>query len=1652
MASAKRKDRTLDDLYTLTRKITHPEALLRGTFQMQGPADETDCDIQTNMVLSQDERGLGKHSKSQKVSVGVGSGACNVCSTPCTSCLHINQTIMGSKTDESSDETFQGNAGSQYSVNDALPVKNSASDTGQHTTSDTSYLVSVNSNHDSLSENEESKDRLRTSDVSGASDDIEMHRNLSIGVTAGDNGPPPNTPCSSDQRASVKKIEDQRVLEVHEDNISCVSGGNDASKLPSYDNDVSVDRKEVPQSAVSDEFSSQRIDLIEIPSSKGKGEGVSSSKVPSTCSCPTGGTPHSCNLFVRDLKEDLGNSLPAELPEFSKEHLSSPLTKETTSEMVCQQRSPSHTCGETTDSSLVRGISAASQKVCLNMEAETETNKDSCDMPVEAVTHSEQEKENVKFKDSFGLPNVQEPLLQSQPEDDCDESDISEHDVKVCDICGDAGREDLLAICSRCSDGAEHTYCMREMMEKIPDGDWLCEECKFDEIKKSNQDKIAAVDGNDANQSPGLASALNTNLPVKFDKKDSDQEGNKTNKEMLSVKASVKRHAENIEVSPAVKRQALESTASPKTSSPSRISALSRDSSFRNLDKGKVKPARQLSTGTSSINDTSEAAFSSPGPKIQTSQGTLLKSNSFNSTNAKPKVKLVNEVVPLKHKSARDPVSLDMKEGAARLIGKSLSFKSAVPGRLNPSEPKVKLLSPKFSGQDLKGLKPAKEWNLLEKRNSFKLERSLASSAIGNTVVSTVKGDKKLASHGESYSLPSVSNNREPKGVQSDSKLTTSTKSASHVPRRGSEMPVPLGEIKKQSCSSSVAGVSSANGISGSAEQKPTQTSVLHDSSPSTFTAERPSCNANESTNSGERTREGSAGCTRPGITAGGRNVTCQKCKEIGHSGQSCPVDNPRSLLGDVSATRSSREVMDKGGNKLKAAIEAAMLKKPGMYRKNKMPNQSDESLISSRNLNSELHPQDQLLTSINTNNISPSNEVREGRGILRKSTAESCKQTTVNMNQSSVFHSEAGSLKNGDASPVDPSDGKLFLRDLPCDALGAFSILLKMSPVPEREYIWQGSFEVQKSGKLPEFQDGIQAHLSTYASPKVLEVVNKFSSKILLNEVPRLSTWPIQFQETGAKEENIALYFFAKDLESYEKSYKSLLENMMKSDLALRGNIDGVEVLIFPSNHLPDKFQRWNMLYFLWGVLRGKKVNCLQTGTGSPKEYSIEQDLPTAILSLPESICSLGPVDGNLPVHPKACNVTLAPKSSTSMESPCLSSETVTGDYDTNASSFEPKGQCTQTNAVGRDSRRNATSSPRTQGTGLLSFQKMNCTSPSLDESGDPGRKLEVILQPSVQAAETISSSRKNDKMPMCLDDASDIQQVSSRPCEILGTHSSRNDQVSFEKLKEEEGSLGSHTVLQRNLIVGDQSWQELTNWQYNQEKRLNKDSTWTSSRVSAGGSQMSSWDDVQIISPNEGFASKKQRTGYGGLYVSSSSRATLPLPSRESFLSEVREMCASSLTKERGIEACDQRGVSRNNGAAERFFFPVDPHPVIDLTSDDNPISWKDLSAEDSPDGAPDLDLALGAKMKPAKQGMLPFLVGKGEPKDEQGQRGAEKAATKGKEDDVSASLSLSLSFPFPDKEATVKPGSRVEQLVPSRRQANNPSLLLFGGLSDK
>lgn len=79
--------------------------------------------------------------------------------------------------------------------------------------------------------------------------------------------------------------------------------------------------------------------------------------------------------------------------------------------------------------------------------------------------------------------------------------------------------------------------------------------------------------------------------------------------------------------------------------------------------------------------------------------------------------------------------------------------------------------------------------------------------------------------------------------------------------------------------------------------------------------------------------------------------------------------------------------------------------------------------------------------------------------------------------------------------------------------------------------YQYRGIFKLEKSGKLPFECCGVEAHLSTCASSRVIGLVHKFSTELLLKEVPRLQTWPIQFQNYHPTEQDIALYFFAQDL-----------------------------------------------------------------------------------------------------------------------------------------------------------------------------------------------------------------------------------------------------------------------------------------------------------------------------------------------------------------------------------------------------------------------------------------------------------------------------------------------------------------------------------------
>lgn len=92
-------------------------------------------------------------------------------------------------------------------------------------------------------------------------------------------------------------------------------------------------------------------------------------------------------------------------------------------------------------------------------------------------------------------------------------------------------------------------------------------------------------------------------------------------------------------------------------------------------------------------------------------------------------------------------------------------------------------------------------------------------------------------------------------------------------------------------------------------------------------------------------------------------------------------------------------------------------------------------------------------------------------------------------------------------------------------------------------------------------------------------------------------------------------------------------------------------------------------MLFFLWGVFRGKKENCSHLPESS-KQFSTPPDIPPAIMSLTENGCSLGPIAKDV----SACDdVVQTPEVSASGKLwSLLSSKVVNGDCDTKVRSVD--------------------------------------------------------------------------------------------------------------------------------------------------------------------------------------------------------------------------------------------------------------------------------------------------------------------------------------------------------------------------------------------
>ncbi|KAL0843186.1 hypothetical protein Bca101_016431 [Brassica carinata] len=747
---------------------------------------------------------------------------------------------------------------------------------------------------------------------------------------------------------------------------------------------------------------------------------------------------------------------------------------------------------------------------------------------VEGSTRSGQNGKDVKSSKSASFNKSDESVSSAMSESESDSEMVELHDVKVCDICGDAGREDLLAICTRCSDGAEHTYCMRERLNAVPEGDWLCEECLAEEAEKQKQ----------------------------------EAERKRETEVILSPHSSGKRHADKLEAAPDAKRQAVEdSTGSPKKSFLPRIGALSRETSFKGLDSPRGKLSHQ-----SSFTDNKMEGARSTGSQLQPPKGGFLKSSSFNSSSSKPKVQLLDDVILPRKKIGKD-TSLGIKEGGFGNVSKSMSSRTTDTGSSSGNDSQAKMLA-------------SKVYHLQEGKSTKQLkDRSTESNAPAAAT------DQKLtprSSLGSSY----ANSTRDLKGLQSDGKRGSLTKQVSNLKRNRLENPVTSG------------GEISTNEKCNAREQSSSQADCK-DELPSTSCAgEGVPSNGNVASQDrlprskefrevGKKSKEAFGKRQRSSLLSDAKGVpSSQKGGQTAESNETSGVSD-----GDPSTTKNVREDINKG-NRLRAAVDAALRKKPS-FGKNRVLEQCDTSLASNVHPSSEKTLRNQLPQKMHTN-LWPA--------------PDPYKQTIVT-NEKQLVPSGADAMPPRAVElEVNIPSVKPVMRDWPLVPPPA---LLKSSAIPDHESIWQGNLEVRKSRNQSAMHSGIQAHVSTLASPKVAEVMNKFPEKFSLDEVPRLSTWPAQFQDKGTKEDHIALFFFAKDVESYERNYKPLVDNMIKKDLALKGNLDNVELLIFASNQLPSSCQRWNMLYFLWGVFRGRKEICTnpQKNTSLPASDVLPRD-----------------------------------------------------------------------------------------------------------------------------------------------------------------------------------------------------------------------------------------------------------------------------------------------------------------------------------------------------------------------------------------------------------------------------------------------------------
>lgn len=762
----------------------------------------------------------------------------------------------------------------------------------------------------------------------------------------------------------------------------------------------------------------------------------------------------------------------------------------------------------------VFGNSTNGKQGASNLEQEC-ANEDGSHVLVAAVYKDiDNERSSQKIRD-----DVSDAQLDTASSDDKSSEEVE--DVKVCDICGDVGEEEKLAVCSRCNDGAEHTYCMRVMMEEVPDSEWLCEDCQTAvESEKDNRLEKSQVKVGTSKEL-SLEGEINKPAIAAKGRSSSDCElkaGNIENKESNTTNernGTVKTRTEEDAVTTSSTRDIFSETGGLYMGADSRKRMEPSHETFvSDADKGK-QPSHQVSTSLV-VN-----ALKNQAPQ---SRGQLSKSTSFNNSKV-PKVKQLLNEVPQKPKFLKESWSsiINKKEGPISMTTKSATFKKP-----KPCEPTNKAKSSVLS--------PAEEPRVPNQLASHNVTNGQCSilgppSATSSMVASVLRTDSTTQ-------LLSTRNN------------TVDSNNLGSVHLQGnSELKKPrLAKVPGSMMLSNAE--RSAGGILGSGAHR----EVIQNSDPSHRDAKI-------------KDQTG----FRQGASSSNRTIRCQRCNEYGHSTHFCEVEKLRLSSGKPLSERNLKDASAKRNKTSEVSTLASSEKTPSREPEHVVKCAINQNLING--------PNDGIpapFSHVKKHSLSPRANVSiPGSGV-------DCSKPKFKNNDPSLSGTAGIFVHNGRIMPNDH-------RDEPAQGFSAGDEPTS-STVPELGWIWQGGFELQRTGSSPELCDGFQAHLSCSASQLVLDAVKKFPSKVQLEEVPRKNSWPTQFQKNGPTYDNIGLFFFARDVQSYENHYSKLVENMLKNDLVLRGSVGTVELLIFPSNILSKNFQRWNMLYFLWGLFRVSK------------------------------------------------------------------------------------------------------------------------------------------------------------------------------------------------------------------------------------------------------------------------------------------------------------------------------------------------------------------------------------------------------------------------------------------------------------------------------